>query len=62
MFGRVETVNKAIFVIELNPLQSVVKSGHQALHSPTALVAGFRTLCFQQIPQFVATNLNENDP
>ena len=31
MFRRVETINKAIFVIELNPLQSVVKSGHQAL-------------------------------
>ena len=33
MFGRVETVNKAIFAIELNPLQSVVKSGRQALHT-----------------------------
>ena len=32
MFWRVETVNKAIFVIELNPLQSVIKSSHQALH------------------------------
>ena len=33
MFWRVETVNKAIFVIDLNPLQSMVKSGHQALHA-----------------------------
>ena len=31
MFWRVGTINKGIiFVIELNPLQSVVKSGHQA--------------------------------
>ena len=38
MLGRVETVNKAIFVIELNPLQSVVKSGHQALQSACHMV------------------------
>ena len=39
-------MNKVIFVIELNPLQSVVKSGHQALHCP-------RTFWFLKSPHLL---------